>query len=88
MGTLHCRQEGETGLKEFLELLIKNLVEFPEQVSIAESESSEGVELMVTVAKEDLGRIIGKNGRVIKAIRVLVRNMASRDRKNVNVQIQ
>lgn len=75
-------------MKEFLELLIKNLVEFPEQASIAESESSEGVELMVTVAKEDLGRIIGKNGRVIKAIRVLVRNMASRDRKNVNVQIQ
>jgi predicted RNA-binding protein YlqC (UPF0109 family) len=75
-------------LKEFLELLIKNLVEFPEQVSIEESESSEGVELMVTVAKEDLGRIIGKNGRVIKAIRVLVRNMAGRDHKNVNLQIQ
>ncbi len=75
-------------MKEFLELLIKNLVEFPEQVSIEESESSEGVELMVTVAKEDLGRIIGKNGRVIKAIRVLVRNMAGRDHKNVNLQIQ
>jgi predicted RNA-binding protein YlqC (UPF0109 family) len=43
---------------------------------------------MVTVAKEDLGRIIGKNGRVIKAIRVLIRNMASSDHKNVNVQIQ
>ena len=75
-------------MKEFLELLIKNLVEFPEQVYIEESESSEGVELMVTVAKEDLGRIIGKNGRVIKAIRVLVRNMAGRDHKNVNLQIQ
>jgi predicted RNA-binding protein YlqC (UPF0109 family) len=75
-------------LKEFLELLIKNLVEFPEQVSIEESESSDGVELMVTVAKEDLGRVIGKNGRVIKAIRVLVRNIASRDHKNVNLQIQ
>jgi predicted RNA-binding protein YlqC (UPF0109 family) len=75
-------------LKEFLELLIKNLVEFPEQVSIVESESSDGVELTVTVAKEDLGRIIGKNGRVIKAIRVLVRNMGGRDQKNVNVQIQ
>jgi predicted RNA-binding protein YlqC (UPF0109 family) len=75
-------------LKEFLELLIKNLVESPEQVSIAESESSDGVELTVTVAKEDLGRVIGKNGRVIKAIRVLVRNMAGRDGKNVNVQIQ
>lgn len=75
-------------MKEFLELLIKNLVEFPEQVSIVESESSDGVELTVTVAKEDLGRIIGKNGRVIKAIRVLVRNMGGRDQKNVNVQIQ
>ena len=67
-----------------LEYLIKSIVENPDEVQI-ESEGEERCTFSVTVADEDMGRVIGKRGRVANAIRTIVRAAAVRDEIEIDV---
>ncbi|MEI6308056.1 MAG: KH domain-containing protein [bacterium] len=76
-------------MKELVEYIVKNLVDHPEQVEIVEAKDEQGnLVLQILAAREDVGKVIGKNGRVIKAIRTLVKNQAGRDNILANVTIE
>lgn len=66
-------------MKALVEFIAKSLVENPDQVEVRESKSGNRVRLELNVAKEDMGRVIGKNGRVANSIRALLRVAAERD---------
>jgi len=74
-------------LQGLVEYIAKNLVEHPSQVSVNVIESSSLITLELSVAQGDMGRVIGKNGRIANAIRTLVRVAAARAGKRVNLEI-
>ena len=74
-------------MKEFLEFLARSLVDHPEQVRVEETESSDGVLLRLTVAKEDVGKVIGKQGRIARALRTVVKAGAVKDGRQATVEI-
>lgn len=74
-------------MKQFLEYVVPNLVTHPEDVVVSE-ETKEGViHLMIKVNPEDVGRVIGKSGKIIKSLRQLVRVMAIKQGVRVNVDV-
>ena len=75
-------------MKELVEVLAMSLVDHPEHVVVTESEKEDAIVLELSVAPEDMGKVIGKQGRIAKAIRVLVKAAASKDDKKVIVEIQ
>ncbi|WP_022798248.1 KH domain-containing protein [Thermus islandicus] len=72
-------------MKDLVEYLAKSVVEHPEAVRVEEARGREGPVYVVAVAPEDKGRLIGKGGRVIEAIRTLVRAYA---RRKVGVEVR
>lgn len=74
-------------MKETLEMLVKSLVDNPENVEITEKENGNDVTLEVKVDSADMGKIIGKQGRIAKAIRVLMKAYATKLNKKVSVEI-
>jgi predicted RNA-binding protein YlqC (UPF0109 family) len=66
-------------MKALIEYIAKSLVENPDQVEVTELQNGNHVRLELHVAKEDMGRIIGKNGRVANSIRTLLRVAAERE---------
>ena len=74
-------------LKELTEFLIKNLVSKPDMVSVKELDDEDLVTIIVMVAKEDMGKVIGRQGRIVKEIRVLMKAVAQRKGKKVSVEI-
>jgi len=74
--------------KELLEYIVKNLVTSPEQVEIFEVENDSRTVLKVKVAKEDMCRIIGKEGRIIRSIREIIYAYAMKDSKKVSVDVE
>ncbi len=74
-------------MKELVEYIAKSLVDDPSQVEVIEKSSGASTILELEVAPEDMGRVIGKNGRVANAMRVLVRVMAARQGKRVSLEI-
>ena len=74
-------------LQGLVEYIAKNLVEHPSQVSVNVIENSSLITLELSVAQGDMGRVIGKNGRIANAIRTLVRVAAARAGKRVNLEI-
>lgn len=75
-------------MKELVEVIAKSLVEFPEEVVVTETETERGTVLELKVAASDTGKVIGKQGRVAKAIRSVVKAAASREDKKIIVEIQ
>jgi uncharacterized protein len=75
------------GMKELLETLAKALVDYPEEVTVNEVEGDKSLILELRVAKEDMGKVIGKQGRIAKAIRTVVKAAAIKDDKRVVVEI-
>jgi predicted RNA-binding protein YlqC (UPF0109 family) len=75
-------------MKALIEYLAKSLVAHPEAVRVDEKQSDRGLVLELTVAKEDLGRIIGREGRTIKAIRNLLAAAAAKAKAKVALVIQ
>lgn len=74
-------------MKELVEYIAKSLVDDPSQVSVTEIEGETSVILELRVAPEDMGRVIGKNGRVANAMRTLVRVIAAKQGKRVQLEI-
>lgn len=73
-------------MKELVEVLVKSLVDRPDAVTVTGHESARAVVLEVRVAPEDMGKVIGRQGRVAKAIRTVVKAAAVRDGRRVNVE--
>jgi len=74
-------------LKELLEDIAKRLVENPEQVSVTETENDRTLVLELKVAPEDMGKVIGKQGRIAKAIRTVVKAAGVHEDKKIVVEI-
>ena len=74
-------------MKDLVEYLAKSLVNSPEQVDVTEIQGETAAILELRVAKEDLGRIIGKQGRTAKSIRTLLNAAASRTTRKVVLYI-
>ncbi|WP_246940017.1 KH domain-containing protein [Bacillus pinisoli] len=76
-------------MKELIETIVKPLVDYPEEVVIDEVEDSHHITYKLTVHKDDVGKIIGKNGRVAKAIRsVIYSSASSTSNKRIHLDIQ
>ena len=75
-------------MKEILETLIKSLVEKQNEVTITEKPEEKQTVYEVKVAESDMGKVIGKQGRIAKAIRTVVKAAASKEDKKVIVEIQ
>ena len=75
-------------MKELVEVLAKSLVDYPEQVTVTETEQDNEILLVLKVASDDMGKVIGKQGRIAKAIRAMVKAAASRIDKKVIVEIE
>ncbi|MBR3613605.1 MAG: KH domain-containing protein [Clostridia bacterium] len=73
-------------MKDILEVVIKNLVDNAEAVSITEKLDAKSICYEVKVAKEDMGKVIGKQGKMAKAIRSIMKAIATREHKKVNVE--
>lgn len=74
--------------KDLLEYIVKNLVENKDVVCVDELQNEEKLVLKLHVAKEDMGRIIGKEGRIIKAIRELIYSYAMKNHQRVTVDVE
>lgn len=74
-------------MKEFIEYIVKNLVDHPDQVSINEVGGTNTLIIELRVEKSDIGKIIGKKGKTINAIRTLLMSVASRNGLRVNLEI-
>jgi predicted RNA-binding protein YlqC (UPF0109 family) len=74
-------------MRELVEFLARALVEDPEAVSVEELEEDGDVVLEITVADEDLGRVIGRGGRIANAIRTVAKAAATRAERRVIVEI-
>lgn len=74
-------------MKELIEFIAKKMVEHPEDVQVRLIESEEGQNFELQVNPDDMGRIIGKNGRTAKAIRTLVSSAAAKSNVYANLEI-
>ena len=74
-------------MKELLTYVAQNLVEHPDQVSVREVEGDGETVLELRVAPEDMGKVIGRQGRIAKEIRTLMRSVAQRQGTKVSVDI-
>ena len=75
-------------MKDLLTYIARNLVEHPDAVNVREAESDEGmVVLELRVDPGDMGKVIGRQGRIAKEIRTLMRSVAQRQGKKVSVEI-
>lgn len=74
-------------MKELIEYIAKALVEHPEQVTVTETGNGNRVRLELSVAESDMGRVIGKSGRVANNIRALLRVAAEREGKQATLDV-
>ncbi len=74
-------------MKELVEVIAKSLVDFPEEVEVTEKEDEKSIVVELHVAASDMGKVIGKQGRIAKAIRSVVKAAASKTDKKVIVDI-
>ncbi len=74
-------------MKELVEVIAKALVENPNEVVVTQKEEGKNVTIELHVASSDMGKVIGKQGRIAKAIRSVVKAASSKDNKRVDVEI-
>jgi len=74
-------------MKELVEVIAKALVDNPDEVIVTETENDRAIVLELRVAQSDMGKVIGKQGRIAKAIRSVVKAAASKEDKKVVVEI-
>lgn len=78
---------GGNFMKTLVEVIAKALVDYPDQVSVTQIETDNTITLELRVAQEDMGKVIGKQGRIAKSIRNVVKAAASKQDKKVLVEI-
>lgn len=74
-------------MKDLIEYLVKALVDDPEQVNISEVEGEDATKYEIRVASSDLGKVIGKQGKIANALRVVAKAAAMRDKRRVYLEI-
>lgn len=74
-------------MREIVETIAKALVDNPDAVVVTEEEDEQGIIIRLRVAEEDMGRVIGRQGRIAKAIRTVVKAAATRSNQKVLVDI-
>ena len=73
-------------MKEILEVMIKNLVEDKDSVSINEVAQNSEIKFEVRVNEKDMGRVIGKRGKIAQSIRTVMKAIAGKENKKVNIE--
>ncbi len=73
-------------MKEILELIITNLVDDKNAISIEEITEGNVITFKVSVSKDDMGKVIGKQGRVAKSIRTVMKSVSAKENKKVNIE--
>ncbi len=74
-------------MKELLTYIIQNLVDHPDEVTVTEREAGNETVFEVRVADGDMGKVIGRQGRIIKEVRILMKAVAQRKGKKVSVEV-
>ena len=74
-------------MKELVEVIAKALVDNPEEVVVTEKDEGKNITIELHVAADDMGKVIGKQGRIAKAIRSVVKAASTKDNKRVDVEI-
>jgi len=74
-------------MKKLVEVIAKSLVDHPDEVVVTEKETDKSIVLELKVASEDMGKVIGKQGRIAKSIRTVVKAAAAKSDKKVVVEI-
>ena len=74
-------------MKDLVEVIAKALVDNPDEVVVTEKTEGKNVTVELHVASSDMGKVIGKQGRIAKAIRSVVKAASSKDNKKVDVEI-
>ena len=74
-------------MKELVEVIAKSLVDHPEDVRVEEEQEDRQVTLELRVDEDDMGKVIGRQGRIAKAMRTVVKAAATRENKKVSVDI-
>lgn len=74
-------------MKELVRVIATSLVDHPEEVVVTEKETEKAIIVELKVAPEDMGKVIGKQGRIAKSIRTVVKAAATKDEKKVVVEI-
>ena len=75
-------------MKELVELIAKSLVDYPDEVVVKETIDGDTITIELNVAGDDMGKVIGKQGRIAKSIRTVVKGAASKGDKKVIVDIK
>ncbi|MDO4778888.1 MAG: KH domain-containing protein [Tissierellia bacterium] len=75
-------------MKEIVEFIAKSLVNFPNDVEVTEFSSNGVVDLKLIVNSEDMGKVIGKQGRIANSIRSIIKACAIKEEKKVNLEIE
>lgn len=76
----------ERRMKEFLEIIVKNLVDDKEAAQIKEVDGEKSIIFEVKVAEKDMGRVIGRQGRLAKSIRTVMKSVAAKEQKKINIE--
>ena len=73
-------------MKELVEVIAKSLVDHPEDVEVIETSKDDAIYVELKVAQEDMGKVIGKEGKVAKSIRTVMKAVAGKERKKVSIE--
>ncbi|ERL26024.1 hypothetical protein HMPREF9108_01407 [Leptotrichia sp. oral taxon 225 str. F0581] len=73
---------------ETVDFWVENLLDSTESYTIESNEKGKFVDITINVIKDDMGKVIGKNGRIITALRVLMSSLAKKDRKSVKIEVK
>ena len=73
---------------ETVDFWVENLLDSTESYTIESNEKGKFVDITINVIKNDMGKVIGKNGRIITALRVLMSSLAKKDRKSVKIEVK
>lgn len=75
-------------MKALLLYLVKSLVDYPDEVKVEESQEQEMIILSLQVNSSDIGKVIGRGGKIIKALRDIVRILAIKEEKKINILLR
>ena len=75
-------------MKELVEYMVKALVEHPEEIVVTETENDGVISLTLNVASDDMGKVIGKQGRIAKAMRSVLKAVAAKEGKKADLEIE